>query len=263
LEKTVGSRMPGKIAQRIAVAAAVLILFSITGYWVGNRHIFTGRDNQAQVIEFKTPKGQHSELLLPDGTFVSMNFDSKLKYYISREKAIQEVELNGEAFFKVAKNKQRVFRVITENMKVNVLGTEFNVKAYHKDLKTETTLLEGSIEITDIPEEDRSVLLKAGEKWTYNKVEKSQEITTSDSHLASLWRNGEYYFEKITFAELSRVLERMYKVEISFLDPDLEKEVYSGIIYQQDQIDELFRMINLTIPIRVEKKGNSIRISRK
>ncbi len=248
---------------RLAAAASILILVAIGGYWFGQNQIFSGFNSHAEVIEFNTPKGQQSELTLPDGTFVALNYDSKLKYYISPNKKLQEVELDGEAFFKVTKNRSRTFRVITDNMNVNVLGTEFNVKVYKSDKKTETTLLEGSIEIKNILGQMNSVLLKPGEKWIYNKTDKLQSVTGVDSRLSTLWRNGEYYFEKISFAELSKTLERMYKVTIYFQDSSLENEVYSGSIYQDDKIEELFEIINLTVPIVIKKEKDEIWISKK
>ncbi|HBL73959.1 MAG: hypothetical protein A2W90_12190 [Bacteroidetes bacterium GWF2_42_66] len=249
---------------RFAAAAAILILFAISGgYWFGQNQIMSESGSHTDVIEFNTPKGQQSELTLPDGTFVALNYDSKLKYHISRNKKLQEVELDGEAFFKVTKNRSRTFRVITDNMNVNVLGTEFNVKAYKSDQKTETTLLEGSIEINGIPNQENSVLLKPGEKWSFNKTEKLQTIAGVDSRLSTLWRNGEYYFEKVSFGELAKTLERMYKVNIYFQDSSLENEVYSGSIYQDDEIDELFGIINLTVPITVKKEKNEIWIDKK
>lgn len=248
---------------RLAAAASIVILVAIGGYWLGQNHVLTESGLHAEIIEFNTPRGQQSELTLPDGTFVAMNYDSKLKYRISQNKKLQEVELDGEAFFKVTKNRSRTFRVITRNMNVNVLGTEFNVKAYTTDQRVETTLLEGSIEIKDIPSQENSVLLNPGQKWSFDKAEKLQTISVIDSRLSTLWRNGEFYFEKVSFGELAKTLERMYKVNIYFQDSSLEKEVYSGSIYQDDQINELFGIINLTVPITVKKENNEIWINKK
>ena len=249
---------------RIAAAASVVLLFAIGGYWLGSNHFFSGTSSYTDVIEFNTPKGQQSELTLPDGTFVVLNYDSKLKYHISTGKKLQEVELDGEAFFRVTKKKSRNFRVVTDNMSVNVLGTEFNVKAYRSDKQTETTLLEGSIEIKDIPGQKNSVILKPGEKWSYNKAEQQQTIVGGvDSHLSTLWRSGEYYFDKVSFGELAKTLERMYNVNIYVQDSGLKKEVYSGSIYQDEEIDKFLEVINLTIPITVKKENKKIWITKK
>lgn len=248
---------------KIAAAASVLLLFAVGGYRMGTSHLFSDYAFQSGVIEFNTPKGQQSELTLPDGTFVALNYDSKLKYRISPDHTLQEVELDGEAFFKVTKDRSRTFRVITPEMNVNVLGTEFDIRAYKNDLQTETTLVEGRVEITDIPEQQGSVFLKPGEKWSYNKTDRQQAIVKVNPQLSTLWRNGEYYFEKVPLGELAKTLERMYKVTIHFQDPGLENEVYSGSVYQDDDINKVFGMINLTVPVTVKTQKDEIWIKRK
>ncbi len=258
---------PGKYldfnVKRMAVAVSVLILVGLGGYWFGQAGFFTTSEMQSEVIEFTTPREQQSELTLPDGTFVALNYDSKLRYRLSSDKSIQEVELEGEAFFHVVKNKSRTFRVITRDMNVNVLGTQFDVRAYANDSYTETTLLEGSVEIRDNLGQEQSVLLKPGQKWLYSKTDRQQKVVAVDPKLSTLWRSGEYYFDKLRLVELSKTLERMYNVSIHFQDSSLEKEVYSGSVFQNEEIGKLFEIIALTIPIDVRTEGRDIWITRK
>ena len=265
--ETFRSMSSGKISIaryfRIAAVASILLLFGVAGYLAGDRQLFSRKSEQAEIIEFKTPKGQQSELILPDGTFVALNYDSKLTYRISESKSLREVELEGQAFFKVPKDQSRTFRVITTNMSVNVLGTEFDVRAYRNDLKTETTLLEGSVEIQGISNQQEPVLLKPGEQWSFNKTSGKHAVVAVDVQLATLWRAGEYYFDKIALGELSKTLERMYQVNIHFQDPSLENEVYSGSVYRNEDISELFALINLTVPVKIKVAGDDIWIARK
>ena len=249
--------------RKVAVAASILILVGLGGYMIGKSGITTVSEQQAQVIEFNTPKGQQSELTLPDGTFVALNYDSKLKYHLGNNKRLQEVELEGEAFFHVTKNKSRTFRVITRDMSVNVLGTQFDVRAYTNDLHTETTLLEGSVEIKDIPDQEKSVLLKPGQKWLYNRNDHQQQLVSINPKLSTLWRTGEYYFEKVRLGELAKTLERMYNVSIHFQDSGLENEMYSGSVYQSDEIGKLFEIIDLTISIDFRISGRDIWLAKK
>lgn len=248
---------------RIAVAASILILFAVGGYLVGNLDLLAPQNLQSQIIEFKTPKGQQSELTLPDGTFVALNYDSKLTYRISQNNKLQEVELEGEAFFKVTKNKSRTFRVITADMNVTDLGTEFDVRAYKNDLRTETTLLEGSCAINGSPNQESAIVLKPGEKWSLNKQTGQDEVIKVDPKLSTLWRSGEYYFDKVSLGELAKTLERMYKVTIHFQDSSLKTEVYTGSVFKDDSIDKIFRIIDLSVPINVREEKNQIWITRK
>jgi len=246
-----------------SVAASILVLVGIGGYWLGQSRSFTTSEMQSRIIEFSTPKGQQSELRLPDGTFVALNYDSKLKYHISNDKRVQDVELEGEAFFDVTKNKTRTFRVITRDMSVNVLGTRFDVRAYLGDSQTETTLLEGSVKIKDIPGQKHPVLLKPGQKWLFRKDNYEQKVVTVDPQFSTLWRKGEYYFDKVRLGELAQTLERMYNVNIHFQDSGLEDEVYSGSVYQRDEVGKLFEIIGLTISIDVRREGCDVWLTRK
>jgi transmembrane sensor len=252
-----------KLYLKIAVAASILFVFGIGGYLVGKWNLIPEQTYETGVIEFSTPRGQQSELKLPDGTFVALNYDTKLKYHLSQNAGLQEIELEGEAFFQVTKNRSRTFRVITSDMSVNVLGTEFDVRAYRNDHSIETVLLEGSIEIDHVPSQKAAILLKPGEKWNYDKNSQQHQITKVNPQLATLWRNGEYYFDRITLGELAKTLERMYKVDIHFLDTGLEDEVYSGSVYQEDGINKVFGMINLTIPVIVKTEGSEILVKRR
>lgn len=257
------SRLVIRRLTRIAVAASVLIAFGIAGYLLGEKQFFSSGDLQSQVIEFSTPRGQQAELTLPDGTFVALNYDSKLKYHISRDKKSQIIELVGEAFFKVTKNKSRVFRVITPNMSVNDLGTQFDVRAYPDDNETETTLLEGIVEIKDIPGKETSVLLKPGEQWRYDKRTGQDHVVKTNAAMATTWRKGEYYFKKKTLSEIAKTLERMYKVNIHFQDTELGQKMFSGAVYKDDDINRFFGLVNLTIPIKVKRDGDDIWVKRR
>ncbi len=248
---------------KVAVAASILLVVGMSGYWIGKAGFPSDYHSEAGIITFSAPRGQQSELTLPDGTFVALNDDSQLKYHLSQQEGLREVELTGEAFFRVTKNKSRTFRVITPDMSVKVLGTEFNVRAYKNDLYTETVLLEGSIELEDVREQEGTILLKPGEKWSYNKFSRQHSISKVDPRLSTLWRRGEYYFDRVSLGELAKTLERMYKVNIHFVDSSLEDEIYSGSVFRYDGITKVFGLIDLTVPLTMQTKGDSIIIDRR
>lgn len=249
--------------QWIAASIAIALLIGSGAYWIGKTGSTFPDQQQGELIEISTPKGQQSELTLPDGTFVALNYDSKLRYRISGKKSLQEVELDGEAFFKVKKNKSRTFRVITDDMEVTDIGTEFNVHAYKNDLRTETTLIEGSVQISDIGSQRKPVVLQPNEKWSYNKQTQQYSVKVFDAKLSTLWRNGEYYFDKVPLDEIANTLERMYKVDIQFLDTSLENEKYTGRFYKNDDVNTILSMINLTVPIEIKKDHELISIDRR
>ena len=244
-------------------AALLLLFFAVGGFIVGESNLIPSEVSESEYINVKTQKGQQSEITLPDGTFVALNYDTHLRYKINLDGKLQEVELEGEAFFKVSKNEKRTFRVKTSEMDINVLGTEFNVNAYKTNANIETTLLEGSIQVDNISGSKESVLMKPGQRLLLNKINKNVVVGEVDSQAATQWRNGEYYFEEITLEDLAKTMERAYNKTIYFEDEGLKKESYSGSFYRDENIDELLEVINLTIPISVRKNNNEIWINKR
>ncbi|HTG55228.1 MAG TPA: FecR family protein, partial [Niabella sp.] len=116
-----------------------------------------------------TKKGSKSNLVLPDGTRVLLNSDTRLSYNQSFGKQAREVMLEGEAYFEVVKDAQHPFIVHTNAMDIKVLGTVFNVRAYNNEKNTQTTLLEGSVEVILNKRNERNlVVLKPREKIVVN-----------------------------------------------------------------------------------------------
>ncbi|RYF89259.1 MAG: hypothetical protein EOO03_06425, partial [Chitinophagaceae bacterium] len=150
--------------RRLLIAAVLIAGLALSWLFLG-----TAQDEKAQnavaKAEVATRNGSRSKVLLPDGTNVWLNSGSKLTY--SREMDLgktREVTLTGEAFFDVVKNEKRPFIIHTSRMKVKVLGTRFNVKAYEEDKTTETSLINGSVEVFIKAAPGRRFLLKPNEK---------------------------------------------------------------------------------------------------
>src|SRR5690606_30967085 len=97
----------------------------------------------------RTPVGGQYQLTLPDGTRVWLNASSSLTFPTSFKGAVRRVELKGEGYFEVAKNKEKPFKVIAGGQEVRVLGTHFNISSYEDDPAVTTTVLEGSVQVTD------------------------------------------------------------------------------------------------------------------
>ena len=114
----------------------------------------------------KVPAGQHIDLTLADGTQVSLNALSELKYPSNFAGKTREVSLKGEAFFDVTRNEQMPFKVETFAYEIEVLGTEFNVEAYPESGEFNTTLVEGSVRLTNSLTPNKSILLSPNQQAT-------------------------------------------------------------------------------------------------
>ena len=169
-----------------AAAAVVLLCLSV---WAAYLYM------QPVSIQTVTTLAETRTILLPDGTSVTLNHYSSLSYPKQFKSDNREVELSGEAYFEVSKSKKHPFIVQTETIDVQVLGTHFNVDAYPDNPDVKTTLLTGSVAVSN---KNNSVhmVLKPNEVAIYNKVE--QKLTRKVLENAGdevSWRHGEFIFD--------------------------------------------------------------------
>lgn len=169
-----------------------------------------------------TPKGRQFRLVLPDGTRAWLNAASSLRYPTAFRGNERKVEVTGEVYFEVAKNKGMPFRVgINKDMQVVVLGTHFNLNSYSNEESINTTLLEGSVRITN---KDQKVILKPGQQAQINAGKKINVINDVDVKRVMAWKDGVFDFNNAHLHEVMRQLERWYDIEVVYEKgvPDIE-----------------------------------------
>jgi len=169
--------------------------------------------SRIQHLTMKIPKGGTYQVTLPDGTKVWLNSESTLQYPSRFGDAQRAVQLKGEAYFEVAKDKKRPFRVATAGQNLEVLGTQFNITAYDNEPAIKTTLVEGSVKITN---------LRAGAD---NTLKPGQQSVITDGNTAinevsieqfTAWKEGFFSFEETPFDEVLEQLARWYDVDIEY-----------------------------------------------
>ena len=160
----------GKRLNRIAAAISLLLIVSGIGYYFFSSNKSLNRETIVQTYSTITGK---SKFILPDGSEVWLNSHSKLEYK-NLHADMREVELKGEAFFKV-KHDERPFIVKTSDIAVKVHGTQFNVSAYHTDEKSVVNLYEGSVSMHVLDDNNSNCYLKPGEEGSINKKDKNRE----------------------------------------------------------------------------------------
>lgn len=197
-----------------------------------------------------TPKGGQYQVVLSDGSKVWLNASSSLRFPTAFNDAMREVEITGEAYFEIAHNSLKPFRVKVKDMYVNVLGTHFNVMAYDDEKEIKTTLLEGSLKVSNtssyrfVKPGQQAGLLQNG---TFNL------IPDADVEEAVAWKNGKFLFNSADICTIMRQVERWYNVDIVF-----EREGnlhFTGELSRYANISELLRKLELTneIHFRIEK----------
>lgn len=200
----------------IAVAAA--IVFAILFYSLTNN--FAQRSIGLPLFsEIYVPAAKQSKLILPDGTNIWLNSDTKIKYSTQFNSKERNVYLDGEAYFEVAHNKKLFFNVFSKGAQIKVLGTKFNVKSYPDDEKLETVLVEGKIELSRANvKNSRSIEIKPGDKAILDFKTNKVTITRKDIDIDLTWKEGKIIFRNTPLADVCKSLMRWYNVEIVLAD---------------------------------------------
>ena len=191
------------------------------------------------------PRGGQFELTLPDGTRVWLNSDTKLKYPVSfKNNKPREVELvYGEVFLKVSpssKHNGSVFNLISNEQVVQVLGTEFNVRAYADEDEIKTTLLEGSV---SIKRDIQNTLLKPNQQSIFNLASNNIEIKKVNAAQEISWVNGLFTFDTESLEEIMKTLARWYDVEVVFESANLKEFVFTGILERSSSINDILKHV--------------------
>lgn len=211
---------------------------------------YTGQSAKAECVfhTLEVPRGGEYFMVLADGTKVWLNAATRLKYPVAFGEGTRKVFLEGEAYFEVAKDAGRMFVVETEQARVKVLGTSFDVCAYEDDGKVFTTLEEGCVEMekTDNSELMRmspgeQVCLAEGEKMVKYEVETA---------LFTSWRSGRLVFKNMSLEDLMRNISRWYDVDVKFERENLKKIVFTGDVRKYEELDEVLEFIELTSEAR-------------
>ncbi|RBQ03440.1 FecR family protein [Pedobacter miscanthi] len=204
----------------------------------------------------QTPKGGQYQVILPDGTKVWLNAASSLKYPEVFTGNERRVELTGEAYFEVAKNKAKPFHVKNHNQDVEVLGTHFNINSYMDDNTIKTTLLEGSVRVSN----GKSVrILKPGEQSVADGngiIRLAAEVDTDDE---TAWKNGLFQFNNANLKSILSQLERWYDINIDYSSVPDKK--YNGMVPRKAKLSEVLKMLEKTGNIRFEiVEGRNLKV---
>lgn len=203
------------------------------------------------------PAGQRAQITLQDGTEVWLNAQSTLKYPSRFSKKNREVEIIGEAFFDVAKDKNRPFIVSTQYIDMEVLGTQFNVYSYPGAGYIQTELIEGSLRVYGTDNESEGIILKPDEQVVIRGNNMIIGNISDPDHI--LWKNGIYSFNNERLIVILEKLQLYYDVKIIVGDPEIFNVRYTGKFRQRDGIDEILRIIQKIQPFKIERdRDNNI-----
>jgi transmembrane sensor len=220
--------------------------------------VYQGDATRKQPVIFNTittPRGGQYQIVLPDGTKVWLNAASSLKFPSVFSAAERRVELQGEAYFEVAKNKHQPFKVAVKQMGIEVLGTHFNVNAYVDEPSIKTTLLEGSVKLSSgnshkllVPGQQASLGPKPGFQIKAVNVEE-----------AVAWKNGYFIFDNENIQDIMRKVARWYDVEVVY-QGKIDEGSYGGTVSRFNSVTGVLKSLELTGTVHFKTEGRRITV---
>lgn len=209
---------------------------------------YTSQNSVDSILQYNTlevPVATDFQIELSDGTTVFLNADSRLKYPTSFSSTERRVYLEGEAYFEVNKDATRPFRVETKDVVIEVLGTSFNVNAYPEQSSTSTTLESGKVQIN---KGEQQVVLQPGEQACSTDTGFIVQIVDVQEFIS--WKDGLFIFNNMPLEQIMRQMERWYGLSFTFMDPEVQKYTFTGMINKHLMPEETFRVIQKTVNVQ-------------
>jgi transmembrane sensor len=274
----------------LKMAASWVLIFglgSAVTWWISNSRETKTTATINRTIEISTPLGARSMIKLPDSTHIWLNAGTTITYSQDYGQQTRTLYLNGEAYFKVAKDTLHPFIVNTQGIVIRALGTRFNVKAYPDEKTISATLEEGKIDVRLLGISDKNdvVLLKPKDKLIYHKETKETEkyiesaeekvksqgnqsvrmkdinvLTNVRTELYTSWKDQRWIIYREPLNTLAPMLERRFNLKILFNDEQLKKYKFTGTI-ENETIDQILNALRMTAPLDYQINKDTLRLT--
>lgn len=213
---------------------------------------------KTEIHTLKTPRGKDFKITLSDGTEVWLNAESTLYYPVNFVGEERMVELEGEAYFKVAKDEKHPFIVKTKNITTRVLGTSFNIKDYaHSD--SHLTLVEGKVEARSM---STSIVLQPSQDACFND-NGTINVQKIDTRLYTSWIEGYFYFEDASLSDIMRDLGRWYNLTIEFADARQMNYHFTFWANRKAGVEKALELLNQLGKVEARLERNTVIITNK
>ena len=233
-------------------AAVLFIPLLIASGFLFFRQSNLPQEQQFAMQEITTPMGVRSHVILPDGSDVTLNAESTIKFKIPFDHKTREVSLKGEAFFDVQKNPKIPFVVKSGDVNVTVLGTRFNCKAYEDESNISVVLAEGKVSLnTNGGQTGEVLILKPGDRAVFDKTTRLTVLTNGIIDKFIGWHDGKLVFDETPMPEVAIQLGRWFGVEIEVDDPQI-KNYKLTTTFENESLQEILELIKLSSPIKIK-----------
>lgn len=255
----------GRVVEVQSVNKDSVVLEEGAGIFLDTAHSirYTARQHENAGLVFnilRVPRCCEYHLVLADGTQVWLNSDSELRFPVDFTGEERRVYLKGEAYFQVAKNAAKPFRVEASEMVVEALGTGFDVNAYGDGGALLATLVEGSVLVSATTSGNECILTPGKQAVLTDHHLNIREVNVNE---VTAWKDGRFVFSNMALEEISRQLERWYDVEIVFQDVRVRSYRFTGVMKRYNRLAQLIELIEETTDVKFQIDGRNIRICRK
>lgn len=256
LEKQLFARRNRRLLWMRVASVAAVVLLCMAGWFAYEAWRPASMQMVSTLAETRT-------VVLPDQTEVTLNRYSTLSYPERFKEKRRKVHLQGEAYFEVAKDAEHPFIVKAEAVKVQVLGTHFNVEAYPGDAEVRTTLLEGSVAVS-LKGENQRLVLAPNESAIYNKEKGTlvQEAAPGAKN-EILWRKGIILFDQLPLHEIARQLSNAFQTDIRIDDPQLQNYRMTATFDTNEDLTQILDLLKNAGNFNYKKENNTITLTTK
>ena len=244
-ENTINTRKSFTL-KKVLSYAAILISFITLNCLIHQYYIHPSDQNILRLSEIAVPNGSKTKLTLQDGTKVWLNAGSKIQYDSDFGKKNRLLKLSGEAYLEVAKDENCPFIVDAGEIKVKVLGTCFNVRAYKDNEEIKVALLRGSVEM----ETNNGDMLRL--------VPKDIAHFNTQTKETGICHNTGFIFNGESFEQITKILERTFNVKINIHRESIKKRCFIGDFVNNETIEQIFKVMSSNEKFTYTIKGNII-----
>ena len=263
------SRVVGRWWSGVAAALLVGVLATLWMVWLGSPPTTV---DESVAASYRTQVGERRELLLADGSLLTLNTDTEVHVALTESQRSVHIE-HGEAYFVVARDQNRPFVVTAGDSTVQAIGTEFNV--YHRDETTTVTLLEGTVDVTvPAPEAATTGISEIDQPKERRRIHQSQAVTVKSTGIemvdlapevaarAVSWRRGRLYFDGVTLGEMVEELDRYLPGHLVIADESIA-DFTGGAVIHLDNVESIMAAIEIAWPVTVDRESPTVIVLRR
>ena len=235
--------------QNVWKYAAIFVIALLSGVLLQKLAPEAGRGEPIVEYTYHSEKGSLSSVVLPDGSKIWLNSDTRLE--IAETRGEVNARLTGEAYFEIKHDEEREFIVDLGAIKVKDLGTRFNIRAYPEDETIRTILMEGDIDVLDL--ENHSVArIDPGEGAIYNKSTRIMQVKNVDTSIESAWKEGKFVFIDQTLQQICSNLEKWYNVKFVITDKTLAETKYTCVLKRTTTVGQVLEILKAVSAIEYQ-----------